>query len=198
MEKTIRSKEPKTLLEKNRSHVRNLAFAGMFAALGVLLMLLVRFPLVPSMNWLVYDAGDIPAMLAGIVLGPIWGLAVLVVICLVQLLTPNSSAHWGFIMHFIASGVLVLIPALAWKIKKNRIAVLIGLIIGGLGMTALMIPLNLIITPIYTKMPVEAVKDLIVPALLPFNLLKALINCTVSYIIFLALNQFIEKKMAAK
>ena len=42
---------------------------------------------------------------------------------------------------------------------------------------------NLVVTPFYTGMPVDAVVALIVPALLPFNIIKIAINCVVFVLI---------------
>ena len=43
-----------------------------------------------------------------------------------------------------------------------------------------MIPLNLVFTPIYTGMPRGAVAQMILPAILPFNAIKAFANATIT------------------
>ena len=43
---------------------------------------------------------------------------------------------------------------------------------------------NLVVTPIYAGMSMADVAALIVPALLPFNVLKVLINCVVTGFIY--------------
>ena len=50
--------------------------------------------------------------------------------------------------------------------------------------SAVMMLLNLIITPIYMEVPLEAVKELMLPLLLPFNLVKALLNAAVVLLIY--------------
>ena len=40
---------------------------SMLAALGVVLMLMVRFPLIPSAPFLEYDMGDVPVILAAFI-----------------------------------------------------------------------------------------------------------------------------------
>jgi riboflavin transporter FmnP len=53
-------------------------------------------------------------------------------------------------------------------------------------MTAIMVPANLIITPLFTGWPVAAVKALIWPGIVPFNAIKAGINSIVSFLVFSA------------
>ena len=43
---------------------------------------------------------------------------------------------------------------------------------------------NIAITPLYAGMSADAVVALVVPALLPFNLLKIAINCVVAALVY--------------
>jgi riboflavin transporter FmnP len=56
-------------------------------------------------------------------------------------------------------------------------------------MTAVMAGVNLIVDPWYFKMPIAAVKAIIVTAIIPFNLLRGLINGAASVGIMLALQR---------
>jgi riboflavin transporter FmnP len=177
-------------------NVRLLALDGLMAALGVLLMFVLRVPLFPGVApWLIYEMGDVPAIIAGLMAGPAHGLLVLLVICLVQLVTPMASGIYGLFMHFLASGLLVLIPALLWKRKKTNLNLILGLVLGSVAMTLIMIPMNLIITPLFTNAPVEAVKALLLPAIIPFNLIKACLNSVISFVVFLALKRVFKSKL---
>ena len=60
-----------------------------------------------------------------------------------------------------------------YRFKKTRSGAVIALVSGTLAMTAIMIPANLIVTPAFTGMPADAVKDLLLPFIVPFNLIKA-------------------------
>ena len=51
-----------------------------------------------------------------------------------------------------------------------------GLVVGGICSVIACIGGNLVVTPIYTGMSTDAVIGLILPALLPFNIVKVLIN----------------------
>jgi len=71
---------------------------------------------------------------------------------------------------------------------------MIGLILGAISMTLIMIPANLIITTNFYGMPIETVKALLPVAVIPFNLLKAGINCLVTFIIYKPISNFINKQ----
>ena len=51
---------------------------------------------------------------------------------------------------------------------------------------------NLVVTPIYTGMSVEAVSGLIVPALLPFNVVKVTINSIIFVVIMRSATSLFE------
>ena len=177
----------------NSSSVKRLALDGVMAALGVVLMLLVRFPLIPAAPWMLYDGGDIPAIVGALIVGPWHGLLILAVICLVQLLTPNSSGFYGLLMHFLASGLMVFLPAFVWRRRGTQKALIISLIAAALLMTAVMIPLNLLIAPLFLGTSLDDVIKMIVPILIPFNLVKGLINIAASYLIFRGIQGIVRK-----
>ena len=59
-----------------------------------------------------------------------------------------------------------------------------GLLTGVVLTTAVMLLWNYLITPIYMGYPREAVKALLIPAFLPFNLLKGGINMALTLLIY--------------
>lgn len=59
-----------------------------------------------------------------------------------------------------------------------------GLITGTLVMTVVMVLWNYLITPIYMGYPREAVVDLLLPAIVPFNLLKGAINTSLTLLLY--------------
>ncbi|MBR2790583.1 MAG: ECF transporter S component, partial [Eggerthellaceae bacterium] len=51
---------------------------------------------------------------------------------------------------------------------------------------------NLVITPWYTGMPLQAIIDLILPVLLPFNALKAVLNAIITAVVYKAVSNLIK------
>ena len=55
-------------METNRKKTLQLVQKAMLTALAIVLMLIVRFPLLPSAKFLEYDMGDIPVIIAQVLL----------------------------------------------------------------------------------------------------------------------------------
>ena len=104
-----------------------------------------------------------------------------------------SSGIIGFLMHFIASSVLVLIPSVIYRKKKTIPSLIIGLALGTLAMTVVMIPLNLLFTGIFLGAGVETVGKMLIPAIIPFNLLKASINSVIAFAVFTPISNILKK-----
>ena len=61
-------------------------------------------------------------------------------------------------------------------------------------MALVMCAANLVITPLFMGTPVEAVKDMLLPIILPFNLLKAGINGAVTFLLYKPVSTFLKRR----
>jgi len=59
-------------------------------------------------------------------------------------------------------------------------------------MAVVMAAANLVITPLFLGVPVSAVKGMILPIIIPFNLIKAGINAVVTFAVYKAVSRFIK------
>lgn len=167
---------------------------GMLSALSLVLMLLVRFPLIPAAPYLEYEPADVPIMIAGFMFGPLYGLVATLVVSLVQALTVSAGAGpVGFIMHVIATGAFVVTASSIYKRVHTLKGAIIGLIAGTLAMTLIMIPTNLIIQPNFYGVPYDAVVALLPTALIPFNIIKAGINSILTMLIYKSLRKVFDR-----
>lgn len=179
---------------KKQEKIIRLCVMAMLTALSIVLVYTVRMPLIPAAPFLEYDAADIPVLIGSMMLGPVSGIIILLAVCIIQALTVSASSGWiGFVMHFIASSVLVLTASLIYKKKQTTASLVIGLIIGSIAMTAVMIPLNLLFTGIFLGAGVETVVGMLIPAIIPFNLLKAGINSVVTFAVFTPIKTILKK-----
>lgn len=88
----------------------------MLAAVAVVSVYFIKFPLLPSAPFLEYDIADVPVLIGTMLFGPSAGLVILLITSAIQAITVSSSSHIiGFIMHFCASGVLVIAAGLMYK-----------------------------------------------------------------------------------
>jgi riboflavin transporter FmnP len=168
-----------------KNDVNKLVRLAMLAALSLMLMFLVRFPIIPTAPFLEYEPGDVPALIAAFLFGPGAGFIVTFVVSLIQALTVSAGSGWiGAIMHLIATGTMVVVAGIIYKRVHTMQGAIIALVLGSLSMSLIMIPLNLYFTTKFLNVPVEAVKAMILPAILPFNLLKAGINSVVTFLVY--------------
>jgi len=154
----------------------------------------IHFPILPMAPFLEFEASLIPILIAGLVFGPIQGMAIGVVAILLRALVLSPpSGPYGLIMNLIATCVFVLIASAIYHKFKTRTWGLLSLIIGGLCMAAVMIPANLLITPHFMGVPIDVVQAMILPILLPFNLIKMAINTVVVFLLYKRLSPFLHK-----
>ena len=158
---------------------------GVLCAVSLVLMYLVRFPIFPAASYLEYDMADVPILIGTFMFGPAAGLMLTAIVSILQWLLVSPASGWvGALMHFCATGGFVLAAGLIYRLRHTRGGAVIGLIAGIALMTALMIPLNLYFTVRYNGAPYEVVKALIVPIIIPFNLIKGGINSLVTFLLY--------------
>lgn len=176
-------------------NIRRMAVTALFAALSVVLTVLIRFPFPPA-PFLEYDPADIPIFLLTFAYGPLWGLALTVVVSVVQGLTVSaSSGIIGIVMHIVATGLFVTVAGSIFRGERHSISrALIALICGVLAQTAAMVIMNLLLTPIFMGTPVSQVIPMLLPIIIPFNLMKAGINAAVTFVLYRQVGALINKK----
>ena len=181
-------------IANNRSKILKLAKMGMLAAISIVLVVFIHFPIIPGFAFLEYDPADIPILIGAFAYGPAAGIALTVVVAVIQGTTVSAAGGiWGIIMHIIATGTLVAVAGGIYKFKKSKKAAIVALIAGAVSMTVIMCFANVIITPIYTGWPREAVMAIIIPAIAPFNLIKAGANAVITFVLYKRISRFLHK-----
>jgi len=164
---------------------RKLTALAILAALSVVLVFLIHFPIFPQAVFLEYDPADIPILIATFAYGPLAGIAVAIVAAVVQGLTVSAqSGLYGILMHIISTGTYVLVAGFIYRFKRSHIGAVISLVCGVLTSAAVMVAANLIITPIFMGAPVEMVKGMLLPVIIPFNLLKSGVNGALTMMLY--------------
>lgn len=163
----------------------NITKTGILSALAMVLILLIRFPIIPSASYLEYDAGDVPLLIISFLVGPLYALAGVIVVSIIQGLTISSQSLWvGVVMHIIASGTLVIVSGLVYKKHHTITGAVFALLAGTISMILIMIPSNLFFTVKYWNVPYEAVVAMLPTAIIPFNLIKALVNSIIVFLLY--------------
>lgn len=182
---------------KSAIHTRKLTTMGVMAGLSVALVFFIHFPIFPQAPFLEYDPADIPILITTFAYGPLAGFLVTLVASVVQGFTVSAhSGPYGIIMHIISTGSYVLTAGIIYNFKHSRLGAGIGLLCGVWTSAAVMAAANLIITPLFLGAPVEAVKALLLPAIIPFNLIKAGINGVIVFLLYKPISNFIKERDA--
>lgn len=148
---------------------------GMLCALAVIVNLLIHFPLIPSVEFLSYDAKDVIIVIGGFIYGPGSAFIMSVITSLLEIMCRGGNLL-DVLMNVISTCTFACVAAWIYKRDHTREGAFIGLGAGIVCCVLSMLLWNYIVTPIYFGMPREAVVSILVPGILPFNLLKCGLN----------------------
>ena len=161
---------------EKRVNVRNMTVTAMLSAVAFVLMFLdTAVPFMPS--FIKLDLSELPALMAGFALGPVWG----VVVCFIKNvlhLTISQTGGIGELSNFILGASFVLPAALIYKHKKTKTNAIIGAIVGALIMGIISFPSNLfVVYPFYYNfMPKEVIIEAY-QARVPFAKISSIEQC---------------------
>lgn len=186
----------KALANTNYWSTRTLVTIALLCAISVLLSF-VEFPLLPGVTWLKYDASAMPALVCGFAFGPAAGLACGIVSCVAHGIL--MADFTGALMNIMVILGIVWPSAFVYKRMHTLKGAFLGLGLGVLGATVMAVLGNLLLTPAWLGVPFQAVVDMIVPVLIPFNLLKGGLNAVLTVVVYKAVSNLITpEKMQVK
>lgn len=165
--------------------IRKMVTMAILVAISIVLVSVIHVPLIPAVPFLEYDPADIPILIGAFAYGPVAGIILTVVTSVIQGLTVSaSSGLYGIIMHIIATSVLVLVASGIYRVRHTKKGAILGLVCGTVAMALVMLPANHFITPAFMGVPTEVLDALLLPGILPFNLIKAGINSVVTFLVY--------------
>lgn len=183
-------------------NVERLVKLGLWAALSVVLVLLVHFPVFPAIAFIEYDPGDIPILMASFAFGPWWGLLLTVVVSIIQGVTVSaSSGVIGILMHVLSTGAGAVAAGLVYQRNKTRRSATVGLILYVLAILIIMPILNYFLTPIFLSsgygMTYAQAQDAVMGLMwwiLAINLVKPLFNAVVTFFLYKPISRYVLKE----
>ena len=177
-----------------RARTLKVTTLGMLAAVAIVLVAVIHLPILPAAPFLEYDPADIPILIGTFLYGPWTGLALTVVVSLLQGITVSAASGWiGIVMHILATGAFALIAGSIYRVRHTRGGAALALVAGSIAMTIIMVGCNLVFTPIFMGTGIKEVISLLVPAIIPFNRLKAGINSVATFIVYKPLSKFLKR-----
>lgn len=192
------------------SSAKTIAKVGVLSAIAYVLMFIsVPLPIFPS--FLKIDVSDIPAIFGGMSLGPMAGLAIVIVKNFLQGITASTTGGVGEFANVIIGGSYVLIICLFYKKFKGTKGVLFGGLASTIAMTIVGCIVNYyIMMPLYATvygMPLEQIVQMgtvinprvtdlltfVIWMIAPFNIVKAGIMTIVTLPLFKKMEKVLSK-----
>ena len=162
---------------------------AMLASVATVLMNF-QFSLSLAFNYLKYDASEAPALIASFAINPLAGAAVVLLKNSIFLTTHFQPQELiGIPLNTISGLTFVLVAGSFYHTRKTRNGAKIALSLGVLAMVAVMLPLGMLVIPIFQRwfMPElapltsKALAQYLVAVLLPFNLCKGSLTSLITY-----------------
>ena len=172
------------------SNTKKITTTAMLCAIAYVVVVIGRIPVV---LFLKYDPKDIIITLGGLIWGPMTSFIVSVIVSMIEMVTISENGVLGCIMNIISTCSFACTASVIYKKKRTLPGAVIGLAAGSLMMVLVMLLWNYLITPIYIGYPREAVAKLLIPAFLPFNLLKAGLNAGFTFLLYKPITTALRK-----
>lgn len=163
------------------SKAKKLTTTGMLCALAYAAAAVARVPVVLFLR---YDPKDIIIVIGGLLFGPLTSLAITVIVSLVQMFTVSGTGILGCVMNIVSSCSFACTAAIIYKRRRRLSGAIWGLLGGWACQAAVMMLWNYLIAPIYMGYPREEIIKLLLPAFLPFNLIKGGLNAAITMLIY--------------
>lgn len=159
---------------------------ALLCALSYLAMFISRFlpPLFAAFPFLKYDPKDAIIVIGGFLYGPMAVFVISLTVSLIEMLSVSGTHIIGCIMNIASTCAFACTASIIYTKFRSLKGGSVGLLLGAVCASAAMMILNYFLTPLYTGMPREAVVGLLIPAILPFNIIKCVLNSALLLLIY--------------
>lgn len=165
---------------RTTSVIKRLVLTAVFAALAFAAMFVFRF----NVSFLTFDLKDAVTTIAGLLLGPLAALTISLLVATLEMITVGDTGFYGFLMNFASSATFSVVCSLVYKYRKKLSGAVIGLISAVFSLVAVMLLLNLVVTPFYMGVTAADVAAMIPTLFLPFNAVKGIVNASLVLILY--------------
>lgn len=178
-------------MKEKKISTQMLVKMALMCAVSLVMLLVVRLPW-PAAPFLVYDPADVPIYITSFALGPWAGLIVTFVVSFIQAFIMGGDGLYGFLMHFVATGIVCVVIGLIYKHHKTKKNAIIALAIGIVVEVLVMCVFNLFITSAYMGVSKEAIAAMLPTVIIPFNLVKIGVNSVLTFILYKKISGFLH------
>lgn len=157
---------------------------ALLCALAYIAVFIGKLIPISIISFLQYDPKDVIVVIGGFIYGPLYAFFISVVVSLLEMFTISDTQIVGCIMNIVSTSAFACVAAAVYRNNKCIKYAVLGLLAGSVSMTATMLVWNYILTPLYMSVPRSEVVKMLLPIFLPFNLIKSLLNSSLTVIVY--------------
>lgn len=165
---------------KSNNNIKKMTVVAMLCALAFLVSLVFPF----KVSFLTFDLKDAIIAISALMYGPIAGLVCSVIVPFIEFITTSETGVYGLIMNFLSSASLSVTAGIVYKYRRSFSGAILAMLSAVFAVVGVMLLANLFITPYYMGVERSMVVDLIPSLLLPFNLIKSVVNASLTMLIY--------------
>lgn len=174
---------------KQKTDLKKISVAAILSAAAYLCVFVFRF----KVSFLTFDFKDAVLAVTAFLYGPLYGIASSLTVSLLEFITVSDTGVYGLIMNFLSSAVFSAVCGLFYKYRHSISGAILGAVFAVASMTTVMLAANILITPFYMGVERGEVIKMLPALLLPFNLIKGVINAAVTMLIYKPLTMIFKK-----
>lgn len=176
----MQAKSAKEYLHKNRDTIRYIVFVAVFSALAYAVTFIFHI----KVSFLTFDAKDSVITVAAFLLGPLGGTLISLIVALIEMVSIGGTGFWGFLMDFLSTASFAVTASVIYRYVRSARGALLSVGGASVASVSVMMLFNLFITPIYMGVDRATVAAMIPTLLLPFNVAKALLNTSITMLLY--------------
>ncbi len=192
---------------------KNITRIAIFTALSYVLYMFVKFP-IPFIfpHFLDFQISEMPALIAGYMMGPVAGCLVILIKCLLKL-PFTSTGGVGELGDVLLGIAFVLVSSLIYMKHRSKKGAVVSLVLGSLACTVTAVIVNgLILIPFYANVAggmesVAKMMENIFPnangdnilayylplSVVPFNILRCILSSVITFLVYKKLSRLFDR-----
>ena len=171
------------------TNLKKLSVTAMLCALAYICMFVFKF----KVSFLTFDFKDAILTVIAFLYGPIYAVVSSFLVAGIEFLSISDTGVYGFIMNALSSAVFTASCGFIYKYRRTLTGAVFGSVAAVLSMTAVMLVANIFITPFYMGVARSDVAAMIPSLLLPFNIVKGVVNAAITMIIYKPITTALKK-----
>lgn len=172
----------------NSNYIKRLTVVSLFCAMAFVVSVILPI----KVMFLTLDFKDTISTICGMFFGPLSGLFCALIVPFIEFMYSDTGVY-GLIMNLLSSVTFVAVATLIYKHKKTIWGAVIGLATAVCATVSVMLVANLFITPYYMGVTQAAVIELIPKVIFPFNLVKGILNASITMLVYKPISQTLKR-----